>query len=679
MKTTRVLIWKEVRPLLPWALAGMGVVGLGLAWAMAMIADRGFVGDGGPGILAEEVRIALCLASAAVGLLLGILAMAFELSPDRWALLVHRPVSRSVLFAGKLGAALGLYFMATLVPFVVLTLWTAMPGHVAGPFYWRMTLPGLAAIGCGVAFVLAAMIAIRREARWIGSRVLPMAISVILLVMNLNVWEWWSQRGLIYLSMGAGLIVLLLGAWATFCADGQYIWTRLPGRLTLGPTLLIGVVAVGGMAVGLVTVFLPSTSYTRISHMLTSDGEIWRQVWRDGRLMEVVDLKDERPIALGDLPLESFERRDWGAKTATLFWQQIDEPWRADAVRGRAEANPMFRVLGRFGEQQWYYLMNERRLVGYWQRDEVRSRIGTMGSEGFRPAGEGPAAGFDGPVVAFPSSIGVLATSSRVYRINYVYQRSCELIWQAEEGEKIVDARPFVVGEPKEPLPVAVLSSKAIVILGSRNDQVLSVPLAHEPGAFDWVALAWIGDDDGQFVVRYRSMSGLLAKGATPSTDYFHFYDARTGAATREIEVPSLVTYRDTALYERAGEHVLAPLAVLAANVGTHVIGNQPLVWGVGVSLWWLGLTLGIAALSAVLNGLMARRLAFGRWRVLLWAALGLVFGVWGVLWMLCMVERPAREICAECGKKRVVTRKQCETCGSPWPPLPRDGREILV
>ena len=45
---------------------------------------------------------------------------------------------------------------------------------------------------------------------------------------------------------------------------------------------------------------------------------------------------------------------------------------------------------------------------------------------------------------------------------------------------------------------------------------------------------------------------------------------------------------------------------------------------------------------------------------------------------MQSLLERPAREPCAVCGKKRVVTRELCEHCGAPFGAPALDGTEIF-
>ena len=75
---------------------------------------------------------------------------------------------------------------------------------------------------------------------------------------------------------------------------------------------------------------------------------------------------------------------------------------------------------------------------------------------------------------------------------------------------------------------------------------------------------------------------------------------------------------------------------------------------------------------------LLARRYAFSRGRLLVWALCGLLFGWAGLLLMLAVEEWPARVACPGCHKPRVVTRATCEHCGSPHAAPAEDGTEIF-
>jgi hypothetical protein len=79
-----------------------------------------------------------------VGFLLGLIQILPELKRDRWAALLHRPVSRGVILRGKVVAGLILYAVATVLPFLYFVWQAATPGHFAAPFVPGMVQPGVA-------------------------------------------------------------------------------------------------------------------------------------------------------------------------------------------------------------------------------------------------------------------------------------------------------------------------------------------------------------------------------------------------------------------------------------------------------------------------------------------------------------------------------------------------------
>ena len=75
---------------------------------------------------------------------------------------------------------------------------------------------------------------------------------------------------------------------------------------------------------------------------------------------------------------------------------------------------------------------------------------------------------------------------------------------------------------------------------------------------------------------------------------------------------------------------------------------------------------------------LMARRYAFSRGRLLVWALCGLLFGWAGLALMLALQEWPACIPCPSCRRPRRVDRDRCEHCGAAHAPPAADGTEIF-
>src|ERR1051326_6315293 len=173
------LIWKEWRENFKWtALPSVLLLGPMMLFGVPIIMEPAF----------------LAYASLVAGLsgaLLGFLQIVPEAHGDKRSLLLHRPLNVSQIFAGKLVAGVSLYLQGQLVPLACVVALAATPGHVAAPFEWPMTLPWLADILTGLVYYFAGMIVAQREARWYGSRCLPLTAGLLTSLIVWNLPEFW--------------------------------------------------------------------------------------------------------------------------------------------------------------------------------------------------------------------------------------------------------------------------------------------------------------------------------------------------------------------------------------------------------------------------------------------------------------------------------------------------------
>jgi hypothetical protein len=86
-----------------------------------------------------------------------------------------------------------LYFPAGAIPLLLATIWCVVPGNFNAPQRWYMSIPDWCDLVNGTTFYLAGILIAAREARWFGSRILPLGIGVILalaaMLLPLNVFE----------------------------------------------------------------------------------------------------------------------------------------------------------------------------------------------------------------------------------------------------------------------------------------------------------------------------------------------------------------------------------------------------------------------------------------------------------------------------------------------------------
>src|SRR5258708_15260507 len=157
---------KELRENFKWAAGTFGVFGV-----ILFLQIRG----ANPTFLFAVARPygPTLLTIAIFGSLMGLAQCVFETRSDNWAFAVHRPISRSSVFAGKCLVGLALLFVSLAGPCIPAIAWAARPGNLPMPFQWRMVLPLAANVLVAGPFYFAAMALTLRQARWFGSRLLP--------------------------------------------------------------------------------------------------------------------------------------------------------------------------------------------------------------------------------------------------------------------------------------------------------------------------------------------------------------------------------------------------------------------------------------------------------------------------------------------------------------------------
>jgi ABC-type transport system involved in multi-copper enzyme maturation permease subunit len=150
--------------------------------------------------------IAACLAAA-----LGFQQTIWEAFRGTWMFLLHRPLHRRTLIGAKLATGLVLYLVCAALPVLIYAAWAATPGTHAGPFRWEWTLVTWKMWFCATSVYLAAFLVGIREARWHGSRLLPLMAAGIAVFLAYAV-HWWPLLVLV----SAGILDLLLFAGILF-------------------------------------------------------------------------------------------------------------------------------------------------------------------------------------------------------------------------------------------------------------------------------------------------------------------------------------------------------------------------------------------------------------------------------------------------------------------------------
>jgi hypothetical protein len=111
-----------------------------------------------------------------------------------WSFLWHRPMKRPLIVATKLATGLAVLAVSLGVPLLILAVWAAAPGTHPSPFEWWMTEHiGRLAFALTPIY-LAAFLCGMRDARWYGSRLLPLGAAAIVLGF-VFIAQWWPLAG----------------------------------------------------------------------------------------------------------------------------------------------------------------------------------------------------------------------------------------------------------------------------------------------------------------------------------------------------------------------------------------------------------------------------------------------------------------------------------------------------
>lgn len=184
----KTLAWKEIREMLPlvaFAWAGTLLLFLAASRSMFPVSDAGTIP-----FLSSSLPSMLLFIGAISGIAIGFWQTLGELGRGTFLFLLHRPIERSEVFKLKLLVGISLTLLIAGLPLLLYALWATAPGTHASPFFWSMSTWAWVRWIRLPLFYLGAFLSGLRDARWWGSRSLPLlaALAIYLLLMGLDEW-----------------------------------------------------------------------------------------------------------------------------------------------------------------------------------------------------------------------------------------------------------------------------------------------------------------------------------------------------------------------------------------------------------------------------------------------------------------------------------------------------------
>jgi hypothetical protein len=675
------LIWKEWRENFKW------IPLPGLVILLVFLNDK----PSQP-ILDTTTSYFFCLTAVVFGLGLGFLQVIFEAHGDKRSVLLHRPLTPSRVFAAKALTGISLYLLALGIPFLSLESWFAAPGNLAAPYQWRTSLPWLADILSGLVYYFAGMLVAQREARWFGSRGLPLAAAFFCSYLVWALPEFWQAL------VAIGIIGLLVGmaAWGNFCTGGAYPPLPRLAKLSLGTAMLLGLLILSMLGKQTLGEWLDPGMHYQVN--LDNHGRVLYSTDEEGR---------------GLIRLQDIDGRDLDYKTEKWNWDGTFLDW---PVHSGYRHNSRFYVECRNhttpANEHWFYDQKDRRVVGY--DAYFHHSLGSFGPDGFHPPGDDPGERFSSKFIYLTNRGMYMASEyltfpDAIYFVDYV-GRAARKFFTSAPGEIVYAARWWKHDEEKRPL-VVVSTNRAFHIVTEDGRRVAALPRAlgsdkygpifvgtfvNPKRYYVWYELRyWLREPEEyrtepSHLFEYDASGRELARRVVPPIPYpaTPYAQALYGLVTPMTEAASLVgTSKYVRWLARANgstqkyslidylegiEYYVPGTSTMATTISPATQPSSGLVAG------YLALILLAATASALSCFVLARRHAFSHVRCIGWALVGFFFGWVGLVLMLALQEWPARILCPKCQKLRVVTLEKCEHCGAAHALPPQDNTEVF-
>jgi|GEM_PF-5985746 len=654
------IIKKELRENIQWAAALCAALGLWMIWAVSEDSLSGM------GLIGAHIWALTACGFAGAGFILGMVQVLQDRTRGRWAFLIHRPLSPSRIFAGKVLGGLILYLGTVMIPLGLATLWMYTPHHLAGPFDWHTLLPRLADILGGTVAYAAGLHCAARQARWAITRLMPVvSAGLCLLAISAGV----QSGALTAALMAAALAVFLIAAWGAFCSGGSFEnqpwFARAAAAVDVGAGVVISVNILAGISV----VLLSTMGVTRNEEIQQSALSQYK-IHSTGQVLYY----SQKWAGMDDAHGNRVD--DWN-KTLGMETLALEAPTNLTGPYG-GEMPQGFHDQGAYMERaidehvgrmwmQGYYVHSRRTIEIY----EVNSRrfIGSLGPDGFLPPDQTPQP-FAQPVRVARQQL--IATERDVYETRHF--ENMRKVFTAPADESIIDA-----SQSFELKLIFVVTQSNLYILMAANPEAIAptelvwkepirIPLDHGFPPYRWLNIGRPSVD--RYVLQYTNADVMgLAQPHLP--DWVETASA-SGEITQRIEVnpqPARYSSIDQPRFEPIG-CVMPPCFLFVFDGPSREEFLSDTFHGAPTAICTL-----LSAIMVVLIGKRYLRSSAGVW---IWTILTLALGVTGLLAMMALHQRKAMLRCNACGKMRPVEQNQCPHCSAEFPAPAFQGIEVF-
>jgi|GEM_PF-1520211 len=683
------LIWKEWRENLKWALLAMVALGAAEMYALYHTQYPGQLDiyhTSGITICKKEFLMVTTFGSAAVGLLLGLLQILPELRKDQWAALLHRPVSRGVIFAGKVLAGLLLYALATVPPFLLSVWLAASPGHFATPFVPDMVLPGAADIGTGCVYYFAAIAMALQRDKWAGLKAFP-----VLAALHLSYFV--TSNDLFYVVVEAAILMalaLLVAGWATMLHQEKLHARPWAGKAAFLAVVFYGACGMGDVAKSIFEAVGPAVHSRNSEYYVSDKGVPLRVTTEDNVTVSVTDLDGK--------PFSDSQYQPGQVRSHLLYMNSFSSyigdshgwhPWRFQP-RYRDSRDFIWSLNAydhpRF--EQWFFLVNERSFVCYLVAEN--KAVAKLDARGFQPALAEP---MPLPPECDWSEIGdhlIFPGGKSASFVSLPLRTSTEP--PLPEPGPIFGVSTAYCQKGNESMAVFGMAlSRGMAVYDRKGALLTTLPYHQDMDRWGQLEMGFIGAGNlaEHFYLIYQPSEWIDKNTRSSMPSYLEEMDVH-GQVLHTWTLPPLPPYHQSRNWKDFIAKRIQSPAFFFGNMGYQKIGAILGSKRLGNDLArQLGqdrrqtreISLYVACLSVALAGitfLWARRVHFSQSRAWAWTAFVLLFNIAGFIAFRLASDWPRLVACPGCRSKRPIHENECPECGTGWPAPPAEGTEIM-
>ena len=434
---------------------------------------------------------------------------------------MHRPIGRGRIFAAKAAAAAVLYGVATAVPLLAAYAWLAVPGHVPGPVSPGLLVPRLADDLGGLMWLAAGLLVAARQARWVGSRLVPAGAALLASVLAVTLSMTFAEFVAIDARRGRGVRRGRRGGVRRRrrrAAGG--VGRAVAGRRCRWPR---GWVVALGVAAGIVAVMIDAFASRPVERAAS-----YYLILDDGRVA-VVDPND-RPVGHRATDLQG-RAIPGGVPESHVAWANLElssprpedsvRPARVDAWGFHAVASHLrpLRLIGAGGvpNANWFQDVRCNALIGFDRT--TRRSLGWLGPDGGSATPRPFPERLVGPDASGSSAGGVLdtlvVTDRSVWQVDLDPDR-VRRTFVADAGDAVLSAARFAEGVPGKPRKdrseTRAVATRHAVYLAEGGRPFVRIPQGDPTATYYSVQVR--PATDGRIVLDYQPRSA--ADGTVP-------------------------------------------------------------------------------------------------------------------------------------------------------------------